>query len=74
MLQENRDKLQRMAEALMKYETLDNEQIDEIMEGKEPRPPKGWSDDEPSSGSGTEVDAKQDEKSNGKIGGPASQH
>ncbi|MBN1684195.1 MAG: ATP-dependent zinc metalloprotease FtsH [Gammaproteobacteria bacterium] len=31
-----------MAEALMKYETLDSEQIDDIMSGKLPLPPKGW--------------------------------
>ena len=31
-----------MAEALMKYETIDRYQIDDIMAGKEPRPPKNW--------------------------------
>ena len=35
-----------MADALMKYETIDADQIDEIMEGKEPGPPKDWGDDE----------------------------
>lgn len=35
-----------MAEALMKYETIDVEQIDDIMNGQRPREPKGWSDDE----------------------------
>ena len=29
-----------MAEALMKFETIDAEQIDDIMDGKPPRPPK----------------------------------
>jgi cell division protease FtsH len=33
-----------MAEALMKYETLDALQIDDIMAGLPPRPPEGWSD------------------------------
>ncbi len=74
MLEENMDKLHLMADALIKYETLDNEQIDDIMEGREPRTPKGWSDDEPKSGSGTEVETKQDEQGDGKIGGPASLH
>jgi cell division protease FtsH len=43
ILEENIDKLHRMAEALMKYETIDERQIKEIMEGKEPTPPEGWS-------------------------------
>ena len=35
-----------MAAALMKYETIDEEQIKDIMAGREPRPPADW--DEPS--------------------------
>lgn len=42
LLVENRDKLDAMAEALMKYETIDAEQIDDIMNGREPREPRGW--------------------------------
>jgi cell division protease FtsH len=42
ILKENRSKLDAMADALMKYETIDAAQIDDIMDGKEPRPPKGW--------------------------------
>jgi len=33
-----------MSEALLKYETIDRDQIDDIMSGKEPREPKGWAD------------------------------
>ena len=47
LLRENIDKLHIMAEALIKYETIDSEQIDDIMAGKPPRPPKAagaWSD------------------------------
>ena len=44
ILQDNRSKLDAMADALMKYETIDAHQIDDIMDGKPPRPPKGWSD------------------------------
>lgn len=40
----NRDKLETMTEALMKYETIDAAQIDQIMEGKVPDPPKDWDD------------------------------
>lgn len=43
ILEENRDKLDAMADALMKYETIDSDQIDDIMAGKVPRQPKGWS-------------------------------
>jgi cell division protease FtsH len=52
ILKENEDKLHVMADALMKYETIDSSQIDSIMEGKVPGPPKDWTDDE-SSSSGT---------------------
>jgi len=44
LLTENLDKLQLMADALIKYETIDSEQIDEIMIGKEPHPPEYWDD------------------------------
>ena len=47
VLVDNMDKLHMMADALMKYETIDSGQIDDIMEGNEPRPPKGWGDGEP---------------------------
>jgi len=48
ILESNLDKLHMMAEALIKYETLDTHQIDDIMEGREPRPPAGWDDDDKS--------------------------
>ncbi len=40
VIEENRDKIEIMAKALLEWETLDAEQIDEIMEGKKPSPPK----------------------------------
>jgi cell division protease FtsH len=42
LLIDNRDKLDMMAEALMDYETIDRGQIDEIMNGQKPSPPKDW--------------------------------
>ena len=45
MIKDNMDKLHVMSEALMTYETIDKEQIDDIMAGIKPRPPKGWDDD-----------------------------
>lgn len=72
LLHDNRDKLEAMAEALMKYETIDSSQIDEIMDGKPPSPPKGWDDsDEPSPPKASQ--SKPDSSSDGKIGGPAAQ-
>ena len=40
LLEENRDKVEAMATALLELETIDADQIDDIMEGKPPRPPK----------------------------------
>ncbi len=40
ILEENRDKVERMTQALLEWETIDSEQIDDIMGGREPRPPK----------------------------------
>ncbi len=68
ILEDNVDKLYVMAKALIKYETIDERQIKDIMNGREPRPPEDWEDTvgEDSSGSATaESDAT------GKIGGPA---
>ncbi len=45
ILRTNMDKLHLMADALMKYETIDVSQIDSIMEGRVPDPPSGWTDD-----------------------------
>jgi cell division protease FtsH len=42
LLRENMEKMHMMADALLKYETIDRMQIDDIMEGKHPRPPENW--------------------------------
>jgi cell division protease FtsH len=44
LLESNRDKLEMMKDALMDYETIDAEQINDIMNGVKPRAPKGWDD------------------------------
>ena len=49
LIKDNMDKMHLMADALMKYETIDSGQIDEIMEGKTPSAPESWSDDDDSS-------------------------
>ena len=42
LIEENSDKMHAMAKALLEWETIDSEQLDDIMAGKEPRPPKDW--------------------------------
>ncbi len=74
----NRDKLEIMTEALMKYETIDTQQIDEIMEGKVPSPPSDW-DDNNSNGENKSEDETVSESSASpedktSIGGTAEQH
>ncbi len=78
ILKDNRDKLDMMAEALMKYETIDRHQIDDIMEGRVPRPPKGWGDSGPTGGaSADEAPATPKGSDDGRqpdIGRPAGEH
>nr|WP_158461692.1 ATP-dependent zinc metalloprotease FtsH [Pseudomonas fluorescens] len=68
ILTDNRDKLDAMADALMKYETIDADQIDDIMSGRTPREPRDWDDN---SASGTP--AAQGDRPETPIGGPAAQ-
>ena len=71
ILEENRDKLDLMADALMQYETIDAEQIDDIMAGHKPRPPKDWRDQGPGNGTAAAGDKKPGDDA---IGGPANTH
>ncbi|MFV8570068.1 ATP-dependent zinc metalloprotease FtsH [Marinobacter sp. SBS5] len=80
ILVENREKLDMMAHALMKYETIDRFQIDDIMEGRDPRPPKNWGDSGPSAG-GKPESAEPTPESKGSddgeqpgVGRPAGEH
>jgi len=80
LLKENEDILHSMSAALMKYETIDASQIDQLMNRKEVSAPKDWNDTDNSSTSGTSTSEKKDEKDekeakgDGSIGGPASLH
>ena len=58
LIKDNMDKMHLMADALMKYETIDTSQIDEIMEGKIPSAPESWSDDDDSSSTSGGVPSK----------------
>jgi cell division protease FtsH len=42
LIEDNQDKIHAMAHALLEWETLDADQIDDIMAGKPPRQPKDW--------------------------------
>jgi cell division protease FtsH len=42
LIEDNQDKMHVMAKALLEWETIDSDQIDDIMSGKPPRPPKDW--------------------------------
>jgi cell division protease FtsH len=74
ILEDNVEKLHTMAQALIRYETIDKEQIDDIMAGRQPRTPADWDDTEPPRGSSVDQESKRDKKGEGKIGGPAGEH
>ncbi|UAA39893.1 ATP-dependent zinc metalloprotease FtsH [Paraneptunicella aestuarii] len=66
ILKENMDILHAMKDALMKYETIDAKQIDDLMERRDVRPPADWqesnSDDSKPTGGATASDVKSEEK------------
>jgi cell division protease FtsH len=66
IIEDNRDKIEAMTAALLKWETIDAEQISDIMNGNEPRPPKpvsppssGNSDSTPSAPAPTTTPAEE---------------
>ncbi len=71
ILTDNRDKLDMMAEALMKYETIDAPQIDDIMAGRPPREPRDW---EGGSGTSGTPAVPDDSRPQTPISGPAGEH
>ena len=66
------EQLHSMANALIKFETIDDAQIRDIMAGREPKPPEGW-DNTGSTGTPAPVSAAKPAGEPG-IGEPASQH
>jgi cell division protease FtsH len=75
ILRENEDILHAMKNALMEYETIDSEQVDDLMERRKVRPPREWGvsfdDDGDASGS---VTGNRDEEGDDPIGGPVQDH
>jgi cell division protease FtsH len=70
ILETHLDKLHAMAEALIKYETIDDGQIKDIMAGKAPQPPSDWDDSLPKGQSKPRPAPPSDGQSNG-LGSPA---
>jgi len=73
ILEENRDKLELMKDALLEYETIDADQIGDIMAGKKPRPPADWSHNDNGSGSARTSGRASGAAPDSPIGGPASE-
>ena len=80
ILVDSMDILHAMANALMKYETLDRALVDAIMRGEEPPPPADWTDDDSSQGgkgSPTKswpLGGKKSSGDDGVLGGAAGSH
>ena len=75
ILEENKQKLEMMKDALLEYETIDKVQIDEIMAGRKPSPPESW--DDKGSDTAPKIDEADPGKNNlgaGSIGDPAPDH
>jgi len=75
ILEENRDKLDTMAEALLEYETIERAQIDDIMAGRKPNPPASWDDQDsgtPPVADGSDSPDSVDDP--GQVGDPAPDH
>ncbi|MDH3326937.1 MAG: ATP-dependent zinc metalloprotease FtsH [Gammaproteobacteria bacterium] len=62
ILVDNMDKLHAMADALIKYETIDRGQIDNVMAGKEPGKPSDWDESDLDAKPGDDASAKDSEK------------
>jgi cell division protease FtsH len=73
LLEANNEKLHLMAEALMRYETIDTPQIDQIMDGQEPDPPKGWQDADSDNDTDSGAEDKAEDGDRTSVGGPAEQ-
>ena len=78
ILKDNEDILHAMSDALMKYETIDKYQLDDLMARKAVREPQGWDDTPPpTDGEKAESTAEKkdkDNKSDPSIDGTAEQH
>ena len=74
MISENMDVLHSMAEALLEYETITSDQIDDLMAGRKVRPPQDSPDDNQTDSHAAEPKADQGTRPSGPVGGPAGEH
>lgn len=81
LLEDNADILESMKEALMEYETIDSDQVDDLMARIKVRPPKDWdeggfggSDDSRSDAAEDENKSSEDKPKDDSVGGPAELH
>jgi len=71
LLEDNRDILEAMKDALMEYETIDADQVDDLMNRRKVRPPKQWDgNDFDSKSGGGRAEKESATKDEGPIGGP----
>ena len=79
LLEDNRDILESMKDALMEFETIDSDQVDDLMHRRKVRPPKHWDDNDSDTGAGKQSAGPTEEASKeplkepakeGPIGGP----
>jgi len=71
LLEDNRDILEAMKDALMEYETIDADQVDDLMNRRKVRPPKQWDDNDfDSKSGGGRAEKESATKDEGPIGGP----
>ena len=87
LLADNRDVLEAMKDALMEYETIDSEQVEDLMQRRKVRPPREWNDND-FNGHMSDGDAAEDNSTEEKpaekkdsdddksdsVGGPAENH
>lgn len=75
ILTENSDILEAMKDALMEYETIDSEQVKDLMARRKVRPPREWRNND---GDGEKTSEKSNEETkkpgDSSVGGPASEH
>ena len=74
VLDDNRDILEAMKNALMEYETIDSDQVDDLMARRKVRPPRDWHDTDVGGGSAGTGDADGKSEGGAPVGGPANQH
>ena len=76
ILKDNMDVLHAMKDALMEYETIDSEQVDDLMARKPVRPPHDWEDGDFGGWSGGASGGDEPDDSGGQdaVGGPAEEH